>query len=257
MKNRLLVLGDVHGGYKALVQALDRANFDRASDRLIFLGDVCDGWPETARSIQYLSAIGAESIWGNHDQWTWHWMASGVITDIWSHHNWISQGGQATYDSFKGDPDYAKSVAAPYFNNLKNYIYDEERDYVFVHGGIPFSWNSLWKEKSKIEALDFLDRDYLAWDRELFYGTIGTYKGDSAYTGPVEKYGGLTPFKKTFIGHTTTTRHSDKPIEAGGVVLMDTGAGWEGKLSLMDVDSGEVWQSDKVENLYPQAVGRR
>ena len=39
---RRLVVGDIHGGYKALMQVLERANFDQ-NDMLITLGDLCDG----------------------------------------------------------------------------------------------------------------------------------------------------------------------------------------------------------------------
>jgi len=47
-KGRVLCLGDVHGGDKALVQVLERSNFDPSSDRIIFLGDVADCWPEVS-----------------------------------------------------------------------------------------------------------------------------------------------------------------------------------------------------------------
>lgn len=262
---RTLVLGDVHGGYLALRQVLDRANFDPASDRLIFLGDVCDGWPDVLQSIQLLMEMGAESVWGNHDQWAWYWMLDGQW-NIWEYSSWVTQGGEATLNSFKQDNEFAHSIAAPYFNDLKDYIYDEERDMIFVHGGIPLRWGKMYntvpfyeESLTSREALDRLDRDYLSWDRELWMATIATWKGDENYTRPLEKTenGNLTPFNKVFIGHTTTTRHSGEPIEAAGVVCMDTGGGWEGKLSIMDVDTGEFWQSDKVATLYPEAAGRR
>jgi serine/threonine protein phosphatase 1 len=38
---------------------------------------------------------------------------------------------------------------------------------------------------------------------------------------------------------------------------MDTGAGWAGKLTIMDVQTKEYWQSDPVQSLYPDAVPRR
>ena len=51
MPNRLLVLGDIHGAAKALTQVLERSNFDPTGDRIIFLGDVADGWSETPAAI--------------------------------------------------------------------------------------------------------------------------------------------------------------------------------------------------------------
>jgi hypothetical protein len=38
---------------------------------------------------------------------------------------------------------------------------------------------------------------------------------------------------------------------------MDTGAGWTGKLTIMDVQTKEYWQSELVQLLYPDAVPRR
>ena len=52
-----LVIGDIHGAYRALVQVLDRAGFDPKKDLLVSLGDVCDGWSETKQCIDYLMTV--------------------------------------------------------------------------------------------------------------------------------------------------------------------------------------------------------
>lgn len=44
------VVGDIHGGYKALAQCLKRSEFDPEKDFLISLGDICDGWPEVDKT---------------------------------------------------------------------------------------------------------------------------------------------------------------------------------------------------------------
>jgi len=38
---------------------------------------------------------------------------------------------------------------------------------------------------------------------------------------------------------------------------VDTGGGWSGKLTIMDIDSYEYRQSDLVPDLYPHIQGRR
>ena len=50
---RTLVIGDIHGGFKALLQVMERANVT-TKDTLIFLGDYVDGWSESAQVIDYL-----------------------------------------------------------------------------------------------------------------------------------------------------------------------------------------------------------
>ena len=40
---KTFVIGDIHGGLKALIQVLERAEVT-INDTLIFLGDYVDGW---------------------------------------------------------------------------------------------------------------------------------------------------------------------------------------------------------------------
>lgn len=235
MSGRLLALGDVHGGLRALEQVLERAHFDAGSDRLIFLGDVCDGWPEVVECIKLLRSLGAESVWGNHDVWAWEWMQTGRIQQAW-----YTQGGRATYESMGKSAVQAMHSFAGYFGGLRDYIHDAERHYLFVHGGIP--------RDGRIGGLP--GREFLTWDRDLFMAAAQMHVAGAA-DGP------LTHFAKVFIGHTTTEQFSDVPVTAGGVVLLDQGGGWSGKLSLMDADTGEFWQSDVVQDLYPEHPGRR
>ncbi len=51
--NRTLVIGDIHGGLKALIQVLDRAKVTK-TDVLIFLGDYVDGWSESPQVLDFL-----------------------------------------------------------------------------------------------------------------------------------------------------------------------------------------------------------
>ena len=54
---RTLVIGDIHGGLRALHQIMERAKVT-ANDKLIFLGDYVDGWSESPQVIEYLIALG-------------------------------------------------------------------------------------------------------------------------------------------------------------------------------------------------------
>jgi serine/threonine protein phosphatase 1 len=49
---RTLVIGDIHGGLKALVQLLERAKIT-PEDEIIFLGDYVDGWSDSANVVTY------------------------------------------------------------------------------------------------------------------------------------------------------------------------------------------------------------
>jgi serine/threonine protein phosphatase 1 len=220
-------MGDIHGAYKALKQCLDRSDFDYVEDHLIFLGDVTDGWPDTRACVDELLAINnLVYIFGNHDFWTLEWMQSGFKEDIW-----LDQGGKATVKSYKdGVP---RSHMKLLEESLPYYIVDNR---LFVHAGIdpstPLSEQSL---------TTFL------WDRNLARVAM-----DFQSKG-IEKT--LTTFDEVYVGHTPIT--AMKPMKACEVWLMDTGAGWSGVLSMMDIHTKAIFTSDPVPTLYPGIEGRK
>jgi serine/threonine protein phosphatase 1 len=223
---RTLVIGDIHGGYRALLQCLKRSGFDYEKDRLISLGDIVDGWPETPECIEELLKIkNLMVVMGNHDKWFDDWVKFGSAPDIWT-----SQGGQATLDAYLAKPELQEKHRN-FFNRAPYYFVDDEKR-LFIHGG--FQWYLPIEEQSP---------EILMWDRGLAI---------DAMRGPVT----VPNYKEVYLGHTTTSRVSLEPIISGNVILMDQGGGWEGKLSIMDVETKEFWQSDVVNTLYPGVRGR-
>jgi serine/threonine protein phosphatase 1 len=223
---RTLVMGDIHGAHRALVQCLERARFDYKNDTLICLGDVADGWPETKACIDELQKIRRlVYVLGNHDWWTRKWMETGEAAP-----EWLAQGGLATLQSYQHKPNARHrrflQKAAPFF------VADNR---VFVHGGIEVG-----------RPLDAGDWETFLWDRSLAKSALAAHRAGSRIK--------LTPFKEVFIGHTPV--FEGKPVEGGGVWLMDTGAGWSGVLTLMDVHTKELFASDPVPSLYPGVQGR-
>lgn len=231
MSGRLLVLGDVHGAYRALKQVFERASFDYEYDRLIFVGDVADGWPETRQCIDELLKVkNLVALMGNHDEWFFDWAECGAMPSIWT-----QQGGKATIQSY-GDlymPDTFKSVPQAhraYLWGLKHW--HQEGNRIFVHGGFEGE-HPMTNSPST-----------LMWDRELWH---------EAYCAEAEGRK-ATKFDEVYIGHTQCP--GDKPAQMAEVWNVDQGAGWGGKLTLMDVDTKEFWQSDIVRELYPEHGGR-
>jgi serine/threonine protein phosphatase 1 len=109
-----------------------------------------------------------------------------------------------------------------------------------VHGGV------FPRNKKILEIMPY----YRMWDRELIFTAIKNAK-------PNEKY--ATEYEEVFVGHTTTRFfNSPIPIHVGNVWNLDTGAGeWEGKLTIMNVDTKEFWQSDFLKNIYPEETKQR
>ena len=63
--------------------------------------------------------------------------------------------------------------------------------------------------------------------------------------------------KEVYLGHTSVTNWTlTTPYKAGQVWNLDTGAGFDGKLTLLDINTKEYWQSDNVKTLYKDEKGR-
>lgn len=223
---RTFVLGDIHGAFKALRQCLDRSAFDRENDRLICLGDVVDGWPETKEAIHELLNIpNLIYLMGNHDVWAAQWMETGEAEEIW-----LVQGGRATCESYiAGVPESHLGL----FKRSRPYHVENNR--LFVHAGI------LPGQKAE----DSTD-NILYWDRTLVRTAMDLEKKKTPRQ--------LTPYDEVFVGHTPIS--GNKPTKFCEVWMVDTGAAWSGVLSIMDVNTKEWFTSDVVQNLYPGIKGR-
>lgn len=224
--SRIFVMGDVHGALRALLQCLERSAFNYRTDHLICLGDVCDGWPDTKSCVGELLKINNLTyILGNHDLWTLQWMQTGYSDPLWLKH-----GGKATIQSYAdGVPDKHRL----FLEEAKPYVI--RGNTLFVHAGI-----------DPLRPITKQTTETFLWDRTLALKAIGLHPDRTD-----EK---LTLYDETYIGHTPVP--FAHPVLAGGVWLMDTGAGWSGVLSMMDINTKEVFSSDVVPSLYPGVQGR-
>ena len=50
---KTVVIGDIHGGFRALKQLLENTKFPTET-QYIFVGDYVDGWSESAEVVSYL-----------------------------------------------------------------------------------------------------------------------------------------------------------------------------------------------------------
>ena len=70
MKIQSLVIGDIHGGLRALHQIMERAKVT-PKDNLIFLGDYVDGWSQSPQVLDYLINLKTTNVlilfWVNRD----------------------------------------------------------------------------------------------------------------------------------------------------------------------------------------------
>lgn len=239
---RTLVVGDIHGGLRALVQVLDRADVN-SNDTLIFLGDYVDGWSESAQVIQYLIELSQTNtcvfIKGNHDVWCEQWLAEGLENPIWYAH-----GGKETIESYDGFSKEKKLQHLDFFESLPLYHVDDPKR-LFVHAG----FTSMHGVEREFEIQSFY------FDRTLWEMALTM---DKRLTPASKIYPSrLKHYKEIYIGHTPTTNYFKMhPMNAANVWNIDTGAAFTGRLSVMDINTKEIFQSDVLMEMYPEEKGR-
>lgn len=243
---RRFVIGDIHGAYKALIECLKGVDFDYNIDKLVFLGDVCDGWSEFIECIEELSKIkNLVYIRGNHDQWTLDYIDNKMIFRMSSSGtSWLAHGGQITKDRLDQE-FYKKDKIKSFIESGVDYHIDNT-DNVFVHAG--FNQN---------EPIESQSASVFMWDRNMVLDAIN--RSDvSKYSRSF--YNSKNTYNKIYIGHTPTdyiTEGDTKPRElAKNIVMMDTGAAFTGVLTIMNIDDGSIFQSTAPYLLYPNEKGR-
>jgi len=239
---RTLVIGDIHGGLRALHQILERSKVS-PNDKLIFLGDYVDGWSQSPEVIDLLIAMkethNIVCVRGNHDKLLLDWLKKGTDNPQWFEH-----GGEATVTAYKKRDIKTLGAHIHFLESLENYYLDDQNR-LFIHAGF-----------TNMNGVDF---EYFPklfyWDRSLWETALALDKNmkttDLAYPKRLRLY------NEIFIGHTPVSRIGKTiPVQMANVWNVDTGAAFRGPLTIMDVDSKAYWQSENLDVLYPNEKGR-
>lgn len=239
---KTVVIGDIHGGFRALKQLLEQSGLPQ-NTKYIFVGDYVDGWSESAEVISYLMAFSENNtcvfIKGNHDDLLYRYLKYGE-----SNSKWISEGGQSSMDSYSKCSRDEIQRHLTFFENLITYHIDKDNR-LYVHAGF-----------ANLHGPEYeYYPNTVYWDRSLWEMVCAM---DSTLLETDKKYPKrLKLFKEIYIGHTPVTRVDfDKPANFANVWNVDTGAAFKGRISMLDVDSKEIYQSEPVFELYPKENGR-
>jgi serine/threonine protein phosphatase 1 len=240
--NKKYVIGDIHGGLKALKQVIERANVTQ-HDTLIFLGDYVDGWSESPQVLNFLIELDNSHncifIRGNHDDLLRNYLITNAYNDEWFKH-----GGKSTIEAYKKIDEQTKQKHIYFLERLVSYFLDD-KNRLFIHAGF-----------TNLKGVDFeYFKSMFYWDRTLWEMALSLDKNipfeSELYPNRLKLY------TEIFIGHTPTTKINQTiPVNKACIWNIDTGAAFSGYLTILDVDSKEFWQSDSLPNLYPNENGR-
>lgn len=239
---RTYVIGDIHGGLKALMEVMNQARPD-PDDTLIFLGDYVDGWSDAANTLDFLMELrqGFRCLFirGNHDELCLRWLKEGKENPLW-----LQAGGEATQKSYTGIGSATRKAHIDFLESLQDYYLDEGNR-LYVHAGFT---------NPKGVAHEYFSKNFY-WDRTLWEMALALnpdlLSNDVVYPSRLKCY------HEIFIGHTALTKIGiTVPYRRGNVWNVDTGAAHKGPLSILEVASKKVWQSTPVHLLYPEEAGR-
>lgn len=239
---RTLVIGDIHGGLRALHQIIERANVT-PKDTLIFLGDYVDGWSESPQVIDYLIELEKTHncifIRGNHDELLLEWLVNKADNSMWFKH-----GGESTVLAYANLSKEIIEKHIGFLKTLENYYLDSQNR-LFIHAG--------FTNVNGVEHEYFPKLFY--WDRTLWETALALDK--SLKTTDLLYPKRLALYREIYIGHTPVSRiNKSVPVQMASVWNVDTSAAFFGPLTIMDVNTKEFWQSEPLPDLYPNEKGR-
>ena len=252
MPMRRLIIGDIHARYEALRTVLEMASFDPDEDILYSTGDLCDRGREPVETLEFLSSLpGFRPVLGNHDIWLELFLLTGEVD-----FDWLYNGGVDTIRRLSSG--LSKRRTEELGRWLSSFpIIRLEEDCIIMHGG-PGPCRSM-AEMERLAALrrpspfrignaDERTLFGILWDRDYLFSAMESerYEVPSKY---MKVHYDLVPPLETertiWSGHTQLIGTA-RPFIAPSyhLVAIDTGAGSGlGKLTLMDMDTRQMWQS--------------
>lgn len=211
---RILAIGDIHG-YRTALDALLEAVAPTESDWIVCVGDYVDRGPDTRGVLDRLLELQKTgqliALRGNHEEMMMTSREEPGLLPMW-----LMNGGEQTLESY----------AQP---GRQGTLDDVPRSH----------WN----------FLDHVCTDYFETEHHLFVHADALPKVPlAAQPSQVLRWQKLQPHPAHYSGKTMICGHtvqgSGEPLDLGFAICIDTGIYLpDGKLTCLDVESGEYWQS--------------
>ncbi|PWC11990.1 serine/threonine-protein phosphatase [Brenneria roseae subsp. americana] len=202
---KIFVVGDIHGCYQPLLDALAARKFNRQTDLLISVGDLIDRGPDSLACLSLLDEPWFTAVCGNHEQ-----MAREALNED---NGWLWARNGGTWYANLDDAD--KRLASRRIAQTANLplVIDVNiggRRYVIAHADYPADDYAFGKA---------VDEDELVWGRNRI---------TRAMAGEGNRISGAYLF---IFGHTPL----HKPLIFFNQLYIDTGAVFGGRLTLIEL----------------------
>ncbi len=257
------VIGDIHGMYEKMTQALDYSGFDPDNDTLYGLGDFADRGPDSLKVIDYLMSLrDFRSVFGNHDMWLYQFLRSDIrFVDsenfvrgsydynyeycgdkvlVWPEDSllagietcWDNNGGRKTMESFAGTTEEKRKAVLSWLEKMPYRI--ESDDFIIQHT-FPSSYARFFPDGDyTLTMKDMIERkicrrdyDEALWNRELLKCSKAVSGRNARNIEDTEIWGCIS-HKTMIIGHSPTPGFNLRPVpvydSVFNFILIDTGS---------------------------------
>ena len=224
MQPRTIAVGDIHGHCQALDAVL--AIIDpQTEDTLVFLGDYVDRGPDSRGVLETVIGLGSRchvvALMGNHEEMMLG-ARQGGKSDL---RFWLQFGGQQTLDSYGQNVD-VKQIPWEHIRFLESLpLYFETDTHFFVHAN--------YAPKLPLDRQSSAD---LLW-RPLDEIPSPHFSGKTA-----------------IVGH--TPQPNGQILDLDYLKCVETGCGFGGLLTALDVTSGQIWQVAENGKVTTRVGGR-
>lgn len=213
---RDLVVGDIHGTFTRLQQALDAIGFNPDTDRLFSVGDLVDRGPESEKVLEWLQKPWFHAVQGNHEDMAIRFARGNAI----DRDNYWTNGGAWLISKLK-DEQHEYAVA---LDQLPYAIEVETKTGLIgiVHADCPTSsWNG-FRTLLSGKGWNRYYKNHCMWSRDRI--------GDNDLSG-------VRDVTALIVGHTPVTH----VCRLSNVFYIDT-MGWrpEGRFSFIDLTAIDI-----------------
>lgn len=237
---RDFVVGDLHGCFSALDEALAARSYDPSRDRLFSVGDLVNRGPESAQVLEAVRRHRIKAVRGNHEDMIVRWyFRHDAIERL------MNNGGGWFVDLADGS-----GRARPIARFMANLPYAIEIDTAhgligLLHADAPRDhWGDL------VDALENEDRDSLTrrkvlWQRARWIeqtapefaavpaslASLFGFPATGPASAPVDPHRPVQGVAAVIVGHTPVST----PLVRGNVINIDTGAVYGRELTVLDL----------------------
>lgn len=200
---RDFVVGDIHGAYDLVLEAMRLVRFDESRDRIISVGDLIDRGPDSWRCARFLAQPYVHAVRGNHDDNFVEIFKAGDPSAA-VHYALANMFGMEW--SLKVSPEERREIVRVLARLPIVIEVETQRGLVgVVHGDIPVGWG--WQRF--VSAIERGDKKAIECALE---GRQRIQSGDESGVGGIGR---------VFVGHTPQV---NGPKRFGNVYAIDTGA---------------------------------